>query len=68
MDKFLHYNSFIDTNLIHNFFLYKLHKIKLSTTTQSCFLFNKMITYSKYNKAIIHFYRMRITEAAYMYN
>ena len=27
-----------------------------------------MITYSKYNKAIIHFYRMRIPEAAYMYN
>jgi len=29
---------------------------------------NKMITYSKYNKAIIHFCRMRIPEAAYMYN
>jgi len=27
-----------------------------------------MITYSKYNKAIIHFYRMRIPEAAYMHN
>ena len=38
------------------------------TTTHSCFLFNKMITYSKYNKAIIHFYRMRIPEAAYVYN
>jgi len=25
----IQHNSFIDTNLIHNFFLYKLHKIKL---------------------------------------
>ena len=32
------------------------------------FSFCKMITYSKYNKTIIHFYRMRIPEAAYMYN
>jgi len=38
------------------------------TTTHSCFIFNKMITYSKYKKAIIRFYRMRIQEAAYMYN
>jgi len=37
------------------------------TTTHSSFLFNKMITYSKYNKAIIHFYRMRIPEATYIY-
>jgi len=27
-----------------------------------------MMTCSKYNRAIIHFYRMRIPEAAYMYN
>jgi hypothetical protein len=32
------------------------------------FPFDKIITYSKYNKAIIHFYRRRIPEAAYVYN
>ena len=30
--------------------------------------FVKKETYSKYNKTIIHFYRMRIPESAYMYN
>ena len=108
-------DSFIDTNLIHNFYINYIklssstcferhplifrrsimlivhvcslwyyhsvkvnycfivleicyHFVKKETTTHSCFLFNKMITYSQYNKAIIHFYRMIIPEAAYMCN
>jgi len=45
------------------------HFVKKETTMCGCcFLFNKMITHSKYNKATIHFYRMIIPEAAYMYN
>ena len=48
--------------------LYCIWNMLSFTSTHSCFLFNKMITYSKYNKAIIRFYRMRIPEAAYMYN
>ena len=60
---------YIDNTRLYNFTLWHSDSTtQCYTTTHSCFLFNKMITYSKYNKAIIRFYRMRIPEAAYMYN
>jgi len=63
----LHYNSFIDTNLIHNF-VYRLHKIKFLYMFRASSAHLQEVSLPLASAQDGHLQRMRIPEAAYMYN